>query len=380
MVNGQGAVTGAAGGASVGTAISPGIGTAIGAGVGAVAGLFGGGGGSSQSSGYTIPPEMELQLVNYFQTAMTQLSADHKNITALGDAFAAKLDTLSKAMTGSIPSDQAVQTLAAHNMQIATNLGMSADDLISHGFMTAGDAEQIQKLKDLQTEDYSSIDPAFTQKLADGRAQLDQELRRQGASPATRAQALAQFDRDAAAQKFSHGQELKTTQAGLIAGTLQAGQASRAMGFQEVVNSLAAGQGEINMARQGYSSLTSMAQTELAGGLTVTKAGQDTTKAGMDLYSNLGQFKLSNDTKNLMESGLIGPGSVFSQTGVSRINADNYKNYITKQENAGHAGNGSSPASLAEFYAAAQPGKNAVQAELARNPNAVKDYLGGGLV
>jgi hypothetical protein len=49
-------------------------------------------------------------------------------------------------------------------------------------------------------------------------------------------------------------------------------------------------------------------------------------------YQNLGQFKLSGATKNLLAGGAIGPGNLYQQTGIPIDQAKGYRQFVTRNQ------------------------------------------------
>jgi hypothetical protein len=310
------AASGAAGGAAAGAMGGPV--TAI---AGGLFGMMGGlaqGGGSSSQSGYTLPPEYEISLLQHFQDNLASLQKDFTSLTALKENYNTKLTVLNGMIDGTIPSVDAMKALTSSNMSIAQMLGGDAQALVKSGFLTADDAASINQLKELEAATYE--DPALKQQLSDQRSRLDQDLRRQGSSPAERAQALAQFDRDAQSQSFKRSQELKTSQAGLISNRIGIGANLRQQGFGQVVGSLQAGQGQIASGQAGINMSSGLNQAGLQGNLALGQQQQSLEQQNISQYQELGKFLLSDRTKALLGQGGIGPGSVATQMGVNAGN------------------------------------------------------------
>lgn len=335
----QGAVAGATAGAALGSVV-PGVGTALGAAagtiVGGVAGWFSGGG-SGSSSGYTIPPEYELQLLDYFKNAQTEISTQKTQVATMIQSFQDKMSTIDEMIKGTIPSTDGLKRLTDINMNLATSLGMSGEELAKNGFLTGEEHDALKQQQELSManpEDYGKLDPQFQTDLANNRARLDQDLRRAGASASVRAQKLAEFDMNAKNATFSRGQELQTGKSALLTNYLASSSATRQAGFGRATASLAAGQSEIASAETGINMLEQSVDAQLTASASGITAEQALTQAGFQDYNTLGSYKLSGVTKNLIKSGAVGPGTDFQQTGIARADAGKYAKYVGKQEKA----------------------------------------------
>ena len=312
----SGAASGATAGASIGTAILPGWGTAIGAGAGAIAGgiagLFGGGG-SKTSSGYTLPPAYEAQLLSYFDSAQQNYAQQLSQIQSAMSAFRNKISLLDKGIAGTIPPKELTSQLAQHNAQLANALGMSAEDLVSNGFINEDDKSTLDQMRALSDSGNTYTDPQLQNQLNDQRAQLNQTLAQQGASPAARAQALAQFDRDAQQQIFARSQNLKQTQSSLLGNTLNASLGAKNQGFNQAVGAFGVGQNQLQYVQNSLLNRGSLANMGLQGFLAGNQAVNNQIGQQGALFNQVGQFKLSGETKNNIKKGAYNSNSAFSR-------------------------------------------------------------------
>jgi len=300
----QSTAAGAATGAAAGSVV-PGIGTAIGAAAGGIISGIGSlfGGGSQTQQGYTLPPAYEAQLLSYFDQSQNSMQGQMSQLQQIMGAYQQKIQTLDAGIQGTMPPAQMTQALAQSNMQLAQSLGMSGQDLVKNGFMSSADAQTVQQMQDLTNQGNMYTDPSLQNQLQDQRRQLDQNLTSQGASPATRAQALAQFDRSAQEQMFQRSQDLKTTQSSLLSNTLQASLGAKMQGFNMATNSLQAGQGQIGQVQQGLGLQAGLAQQGLQGMLSGQQQQQNIMGAQGQLFNQLGQFKLSSLTSSNLKPG-----------------------------------------------------------------------------
>lgn len=296
--------------------------------------------GSSTTSGFTLPPAYEIQLINYFDSQQKAIAGQQTNMAGIMKGFQDKMSALDGILNGSLPSAAGMKQLTDANMSLASHLQMSGEDLVANGFMSKDDVSTLQQLRDLNSAPQVT-DPQLQQQLSDQRARLNQDLMRQGASPAIRAQALAQFDRDATAQTFQRSQELKTSQAGLLTNTLQASINARTAGFNQAVGALNAGQGQVVAGTNQVGASSTLANTKLSGTISGQQEETALSQAGQEEFNQLGKYKLSQYTSRLTNAGVVGAaGSTFSQTGVAQGEDERLGNvYNTATRAANDAGN-----------------------------------------
>lgn len=319
-------LSGVIGGGKTGSA-GGGWGALAGGVLGGVAGAFSGGGGSSSSSGYTLPPEYELQFLNQIQQNLSQTQAQYGAVNQLYNTYQGRLDTIYGAMQSTIPSDQALQSLRQNNVDLANQLGASAEDLVKNGFITKDDQQHLQDYQDAAQG--KLVDPGLAQQHKDQRRQLQQDLARQGVPLAQQQIALQQFDASARSEMFNRSVGLSTG----IAGGLQLSQALRQQGFNQAVGSNQNLMNQLGFAQQGLGNLANIGQQGFQAGMANQQYQLGLQNQANQQYQTLGQFKLSKETKAGIESGLVGPGSLFSQTGVSRNNMGQFKDLQRNYEN-----------------------------------------------
>lgn len=327
----QGAMTGAAAGATVGSAV-PGIGTAVGAiggaVIGGVSGLFGGGG--SKSSGYTLPPEYELQYIQQFQDDMARRQADYQGLQTAYDAFDQKIGALNDIISrGYTP--QAFQQIQQSNFQLTQALGKSGLNLAENDFLTKDDQNDLQQMMNIAQGDFKGqTSPVLEGQLADQKRQLEQDLTRQGLSPTQRLIALNQFEQNATQQRFNFAQQ----QFGLQGQVIGQRAGLRQQGFNQATNSLGSG---MNMASQymgAYGQLGQNYGAQYSGIQQMFQGQSGLRQEGQAAFQTMGQFKFSNNTKDLLAAGRVGPGSFYQQTGIDRGSTSGYRQGISGQEQA----------------------------------------------
>lgn len=321
---GIGKLVGMGAGAGIGSLFgNPGVGAALG---GAAGSMFGGGG-SSSSSGYTLPPEYELQFLNQIKDNLSQTQAQYGAVNNLYNTYSQRLDTIYGAMQSTIPSDQALQSMRQNNVDLANQLGASAEDLVKNGFITKDDQQHLQ---DYQNAAQGKLeDPGLKQQHLEQRRQLQQDLARQGVPAAQQQIALQQFDQNARSEMFNRSVGLSQG----IAGGLQLSQALRAQGYNQAMGSSQNLMSQLGFAQQGLNNLNALGQSGFQAGMQNQQYQLGLQNQANQQYQTLGQFKLSGTTKNAIQSGLAGPGSYYTQTGVSRGNVGQFKNMQSTYEN-----------------------------------------------
>ena len=330
-VSGTGAATGALDGAATGTAILPGWGTAIGAGVGGIAGLFSGGGGGSQESGYSIPPEYEIQMLDQMHQQQQQVQQQMQQIQQLTDHYQSQITMYDQAIAGTMAPADVTQQISQGNANLIQQLGPAAQELMDNGFLSQDVSDTLKQMQGAVGGEQLG-DPRLENQLKDQKRQLEQDLARQGVSPAQRAIALNQFDKAASEQRFTRSEELKT-------GITQRGQAytntsigAQAQGLQNTFGMLGQQQNFLGFQQQGIGMQNQLAGQGYQAGTGALAMQQGLRGEQRDIYNNLGQYKLNRQTQYLIEAGAIGPGTGYQQTGIPLYGAKTYKENVQDAE------------------------------------------------
>lgn len=305
------------------------------AGVGdAVSSLFGGGGGSSQKGGYTIPPEYELQFLQQFQTQLSQMQADYQTIGAAYSAYNDKVNALNNIIENGYSHDNFLAIQQA-NFSLSQALGSDAQTLAKNGFLTEQDAKDMEYTKGLIQGhgQFGTQDKALEDQIANQKRQLEQDLARGGVSPAQRAIALAQFEQSANAQRSQNAQQVAGSMSQLIA--QRAG--LRQMGYGQAQSTLG---GNMNLANQymtGYQQLGQNYAGQLNAQQNALQMQQGLRGEANQNYQILGQMNLSRQTNNFLKGGGAsmwgGPASYGSQTGIPGNQTGNFARWNQSQEN-----------------------------------------------
>lgn len=284
--------------------IAQGVG-AVAQGIGAIASLFGG---SEQVQGLTLPSEYELVFLEQFDQNLEQLNQDLVIVDNANQAFQDRVSALEGVLNASIPPAEALTRLRDSSLRIAESLGLGAEELVSNGLLDDSDIEDLNTLKDLENQDFR--DPRLESQIRDERARLEQELRRSGAGPATRAQALADFDQRAEERRFSTNLELRSNQSALVSNRVGLKQRLRESNLARTLNSLGALNAQTDLARQGINQAGQLASARFQVASQTVQQRQLLRTASEQAFTNLGQFDFSKRTRRLLEAGEVGPGAL----------------------------------------------------------------------
>lgn len=323
-----------------------GVATAIGLGLAAagsgLSAAMGGGGGGGQK--LELPPELMLQYINQSQTSLTQINDNIGKIDTMTAVYNSQLDTISKAVNGMMPSEEAVKSLQQQTMDMAKKVGMTAQQLLDNGLMTPEAAKSMQGLEQerakLETERQAlagkigaeSQDPALIRKQQEQRSQLQQDLMRQGIRGGELQQKLAQFDKLAREERYTQGinefnqgsQIFGLGQQQLQAGSSLLGQrlGAEAQGFQAISGLSAQQQAAYELLYgqrgSGISALANIEGERFVAGRQAILDQSALQDQAQQIFQRLGNYNYRGDVKNALESGVSGPGTVQSQTGYTK--------------------------------------------------------------
>lgn len=287
-----------------------------------VAGLWGAGGpfGEKDPNKLKLPPEYELQMLDYFQQTLDQYAMISQQNQQMIDIYNQRMDAASGLMSKTIPSEQALQTLTDTSSQLAQLFGGDAKALAESGFMDDYTKDYLAQAQ----KEYANIgttnnaNPVLEQQIQEQQRQLDQQLARDGVPPAQRAIALQQLAQNANMSRFQANNEISTQRInalGNIQGnTLQARQTNYGLATQGYQNVL----GQLNFAQQGINQLSSLYGSQYAANLGNQAMQMQLANAPQQLFNNLGQYRLTGATRSAIGAGVVGPGSYYQQTGYTR--------------------------------------------------------------
>ena len=223
---------------------------------------------------------------------------------------------LKELLINTIPGDEALARLRDNSLSIAQNLGQSANELVEGGFLDEDDVADLQSLAELEDEGFT--DPRLENQLSDERARLEQDLRRQGASPATRAQALSEFDRRSEESRFTRAEELRSGRFQRTSGRIQLRSGLRQSNLQRALSGFGATQSAIDQARAGITQAGGLAQARFQGTGAASQLRSGLRQERLGAFQSLGQFDFSGRVQEFLRRGEIGPGSLPGTQGLSR--------------------------------------------------------------
>lgn len=304
------------------------------------------GGDSGPQKPYSLPPEYEAQMFQYFADALAhnQFLVDQNR--QLYSAYDQRMAAVEGYYKGTMPRADAVRALTDTSQRIAQAFGGSVEDAIANGFLDSdneeilrGASEEYRMARDVESQDYR--DPRLENQLNDQKRQLEQDLARSGVGPAQRAIALQQFDRSAEEQRFTRAEELRTgitqragARMSLLSGRMDMGEAAKQGAYARALGGYEAVMGQLGFAREGAMGLGSLAGTRYDAARSAMETERQLVSDPMTYFQNLGQFQFSRRGKQMVESGVRGPGSLYSQTGIPRESMGEYGNSVIRRDRA----------------------------------------------
>lgn len=275
--------------------------TAIGVGSAAV-GLFSGIFGNKKTEqGMTLPGFMGYEYIDQMSKNLEQINADMEKLSKLETYVNAKYDMMDKAISGQILPQDMQKQLMDMNMGLATSLGMSAQELAANGFMTEDDVNDLNRLKELESENLT--DPRLENQLKEQKAQLMADMQRSGASPQEITQALGRFERDAEETRFTRANELRQSQGSMIQTRMGLRQGTQAFGQQQVMTSMGANQGMLDNSNNAVNMMSNLTQGRVNTGLAIGAQNSALRADANSQYTTAGQMKFDGGQKQYINQG-----------------------------------------------------------------------------
>ena len=259
-------------------------------------------GGGSSVSGFQLPPEYELQLLDQFDQNISDAQRSYQEYGMAADAYTKRLDVYQKQLSNLMPSAQAQRELAQTNMQLVQSLGKDANELVKNGFMTQADIDQMQQLQGIGRGEYQN--QVTENQIADQKRQLEQDLSRAGVSPTQRQIALSQFEQGAQRQREQAG----NTQFARVQSILSGQSQLRQQGFNQALGTLGAQNQALGMIWQGTQARMGIDQAKYGVAGDQQKIQREQRQDSIGQYQELGKFVLSDRTQNALAGGQLQPG------------------------------------------------------------------------
>ena len=293
-----------------------------------IASMFGGGGGSSQKGGYTLPPEYELQYLQEFDQWMSQAQQDYSMVGEAYNTFNDRVNTLNSIIEQGY-SPERFQTLQDNTFRLSQVMGQDAEALASGGFITDADKADLAEMQKVASGRYQDVNnPVLEGQIQSQQRQLEQELARAGVPPSQRAIALSQFNQGANEARFGQAQQ----QFGLYGNLISQRAGLRQQGYNQAAGTL---NQQMNYGQQFMGAYGQLGQNfgSQYSAMQARQAMQQGLRGEQqNMFTTMGQFKFSGQTKDALSSGLVGPGTMMQQTGVSGQAMDPYSDWVKKQE------------------------------------------------
>lgn len=289
----------------------------------AAAATAGGGGGGGRLK---LTPEWEADMMATLNKDLAAIDRDMGEATKLNDALNSRLDMLDQIIQGG-ETPELLQNLAKNTLEVTGLLKTPMSELAKTGFVDPEDAARLDEVWAMQDAPAKGMDPELEQSLADDRAKYEQSLA--GLSPDQKQRALARFDQEADVKRFSRKEEMLNERLGRAVSTGTAREAWATSGFNRFTSGVGTMAG---MVEKGVRGLASTAATRFESGRATLSDLSALRAEGQSRYESLGQFDISKQGRQASEAGLIGPGSLYEQTGVPRSDMGRFRDYTRLYE------------------------------------------------
>lgn len=253
-------------------------------------------------------PELEFSYLKSIGPQIAGIDKDIKKTATLEAALVQKNNIERKRVSGVIPTKEELDHLENLNRQIVDAFGGNTQELLKNGLMTAEDLAS--------SRGEGPINPAIEESIKAGEVQLRDQLRRElgpgyETTEAGR-RALGEFQKQAQSQRFEGAQQGLT----MRLASRQQGLAEAMAGYNAAGSSLDRERGAFIT---GSQYLTSLNAADYQAGLTAIGARTGLRDEKSDVYKTLGAFDLSSEAKKALNAGIVGPGTVYKQSGLSEV-------------------------------------------------------------
>ena len=262
------------------------------------------GGDDTTIQGLELPVQFESEFLNRVLDDLQALDADIVQTDTLEKELNERFDILDAIVKGTIPSAESLRLLTESSARIAQAFGDDVEEAIAQGFLAEEDKAELDTLKAGHL-----VDERLEGKQADERARLEQQLSRDGVSPAIRRQALDRLARDQREESFDRSSGLIQNRLGILGSR----EDLRQRGFDRAVGGFNVVQSQLGFARQGAAALGTSAVRRNDTGLQAIDARQRLRQEGRQTFKDVGGFRFSDKTKGDLAAGRItGGGGVLS--------------------------------------------------------------------
>ena len=290
-----------------------------GTGVASAATAGGGEGGGRKK----LSPEDELKMIADNEQATQENAESMENLRAAETALNERYDVAQGILENTIPPEAQLKALNQSSVKLAQALGNAGIDAASGGFLDSEDRAEIEKLQTMDIEN-----PKLEAQIKEDRMRVQQQAIAQGMSPDQVDRMMQKFDERAEGRRSDESQRLVERRAGLLElkEGLRKGSYDRSLGGFDALGT------EIERAREGAGGLANLAGARF----NATSSTEDRMAAlrgeRLERFRSMGDFDLSSQTLDALESGAVGPGSFYQQTGISRNEQDNYRGSVSQRE------------------------------------------------
>jgi len=300
-----------------------------------------------------LPPELELEQIRILQNQISAFEQESARTSIIADNLQSRANIYTGLADGLIPEQAAIQAINKQNEEIARNFGQEA--LRQVQLLSNDQEEQLDRnLRDTiraETQRLAGADPLAIGKdprveaeITRGRAQLEEELaRRYGpgyADTEAGRRAFLSFEEGAQNLRFNSARE-RSDQLGRlsnIAGQTEGQRLAQNQQRQSFAQFLLGGrEASVNQLGQATNlglQAESLGQQAFANAAQIGQSGVQLSQIPFSTLQSFGNQNISGTTRNLLESGRVGPGSVFQQTGgISRGKTGQFRELVSSAEN-----------------------------------------------
>lgn len=319
---------------------------------------FGADTGGSGGRFYFNSPELELDFINRLNEQLGQYDQEITRLNDMQGVLIQRNATQRQYIEGTLPREAAIREMSELDAEIAKRYGNNTLAQLGQGFLDAEDRAQSDALEKATREEYDKlaqmgpqvppeVENAWRDKEFELRGQLSQQLGPGWETSTAGQQAIQEFNKRKQESFYSVGQDFlnqatqrAVSRVGLLGSGLEQSQLLRLRNRQQNLAEVgfmdASRQTSLTNARnyalQGSDLLRQLNLGEFQAGVTGSEARSNIMKGTRDIFAQFGQTDFTDQTRRALETGLVGPGSIYQQTGIPGQDLDLYRRAIMERE------------------------------------------------
>jgi hypothetical protein len=267
--------------------------------------------GTETVQGYELPVQFEIPFINEVERGFEEIVKDREQLDKITTALTERLDLVSKTIQGTMPDAATIKKIRENTNSLVLAFGKDAQSLVDNGFLTEEDQKDLEEYKNIQGAGYR--DPTLEREHNESRAALEQELARSGVTGTRRLNALRELEQAQTEETFGRREQLRDSRGTALMNLVGTRADLRSQGFGRSLTSLGILQGELTSAQQGADALAGVATAKYSAETNRLRGNAGFRAEAQNMYETVGKFNFSDQTKDLLSQGLVGPGSVNSQ-------------------------------------------------------------------